>query len=69
MEHRECWVGLSVLVGVFVIEVGRINRFPICIYGGFMDMRCEVTLMGRCCLVKLTGRVFTYVQDVRCDGA
>lgn len=31
-------VGLS----VFVIKVGRINRLPICIYGGFMDMRCEV---------------------------
>lgn len=33
------------LVGVFVIKVGRINRLLICIYGGFIDMRCEVTLM------------------------
>lgn len=33
MEHGKCWVGLSVLLGVFVIKVGRINRLPICIYG------------------------------------
>lgn len=40
MEHRECWVGLSVLVGVDVLldTLGRINRLPICIYGGFMDV-------------------------------
>lgn len=38
-------VGLGVLVGVFVIKVGKINRLPICIYLMeylWIPMRCEV---------------------------
>lgn len=41
MEEENGTLEMLGLVGVFVIKVGRINRFLICIYGGFIDVRCE----------------------------